>query len=316
MQGKIIKGVAGQYLVDVEHQGTYDCKAKGIFRKDKEKPMVGDVVEITVLDEENKIGSIDKIYERKNELIRPAVSNIDQALIIFAITNPKPNFVLLDRFLINMAKQDVDCVIVFSKEDLDEDGELSEIVKAYSACGCKVLTCSVKQDKGIDDIIDVLRGKTSTVAGPSGVGKSSLINRLQEDVYMEVGEISEKIDRGKHTTRHSQLIHLFDDTYILDTPGFSSLEIFDVEADDLAMWYPEFRPYEEGCRFTQCTHTHEPVCGVKEAFHEGNISKMRYENYLTMYEQLKLGKRSEKRNDSRMEKKSERKFDKKLDKHK
>lgn len=291
MQGKIIKGVAGQYLVHVEGKGLFDCKAKGIFRKENEKPMVGDLVEIDELppekDKEIPVGNIIKILPRKNSLIRPAVSNIDQALVIFAVTNPKPNFILLDRFLIYMARMQVDCSIIFSKEDLDEDSELQNIMKQYEKSGAKVLSCSVKEESGIEAIQKLLEGKTSTVAGPSGVGKSSLINLLQKDVVMEVGEISEKIDRGKHTTRHSQLITLDHNTYILDTPGFSSLELFDVTEENLASYYPEFEEYEGECRFIGCTHLHEPVCGVKAALEAGEISELRYHNYCTIYQQLK-----------------------------
>jgi len=291
MQGKIIKGVAGQYLVYVEQEGLFDCKAKGIFRKENEKPMVGDLVEIDRLPEEGDkdipVGNIVKILPRKNSLIRPAVSNIDQALVIFSITNPKPNYILLDRFLIYMARMQVDCNIIFSKEDLDEEEELQEIMKHYANSGAGVYSCSVKREKGIDEIRKLLKGKTSTVAGPSGVGKSSLINILQKDIVMEVGEISEKIDRGKHTTRHSQLITLDESTFILDTPGFSSLELFDVTEENLASYYPEFEPFEAECRFTCCTHLHEPVCGVKTALEAGKISKLRYSNYCTIYQQLK-----------------------------
>lgn len=291
MQGKIIKGVAGQYLVMVEKEGLFDCKAKGIFRKDNEKPMVGDVVEIEKLPAEGnkkiEVGNIVKILPRKNSLIRPAVSNIDQALVIFSVTNPKPNFILLDRFLIYMASMNVDCNIIFSKEDLDEDEELQNIMKQYEKSGARVFSCSVKNESGIEEIKKLLKGKTSTVAGPSGVGKSSLINILQSDVVMEVGEISEKIDRGKHTTRHSQLIALDDNTYILDTPGFSSLELFDITEENLASFYPEFGEYESGCRFIGCTHLHEPVCGVKEALAAGEIAELRYSNYCTIYQQLK-----------------------------
>lgn len=291
MQGRIIKGVAGQYQVSTTEGELYVCKAKGIFRKEKESPMVGDLVEISILDEKTKEGSIQKIFPRKNKLIRPFVSNIDQALVVFAVSNPKPNFQLLDRFIINMMLQKIECVILFGKEDLGQEDELDKWKEDYAKCGCKVLTCSVKEKKGILEIRNILKGRITTLAGPSGVGKSSLINELQSDVVMEVGTISEKIDRGKHTTRHSQLIPLSEDTFILDTPGFSSLDVFDMSPEKLSDYYPEFEPYLENCKFIGCTHIHEPVCGVKEALEKGEISKLRYENYATLYRQLKEEKK-------------------------
>ena len=286
MQGKIIKGIAGFYYVQTK-TGLYECKAKGSFRNRKLKPMVGDQVEITVLDEEKKKGNMDEILERKNFLIRPAVANVDQTLLIFAAAKPDPNLNLLDRFLIMMEQKNIPVILVFNKIDAAEEEKLEELAGIYEKCGYEVLRVSALQEEGISRIKEVLRGKTSTVAGPSGVGKSSIINLLQSQIQMETGTISEKIERGKHTTRHSELIAIAEDTYIFDTPGFSSLYVTDMEKEELKNFFPEFAPYEEGCKFLGCVHINEPVCGVKQALKEGKIAPSRYENYKLLYEELK-----------------------------
>lgn len=286
MQGKIIKGIAGFYYVHAHNGVVYECKAKGVFRKDKQKPLVGDDVELDILDEEKKLGHIANILPRRNDLIRPAVANVDQALIIFAVTKPEPNFNLLDRFLILMEQKDLPCIICFNKQDLFSDEEKSELSKIYEKAGHKVLFVSALFKQGVEELRTLLEGKTTTVAGPSGVGKSSIINCLQPDVQMETGEISEKIERGKHTTRHSEIIPVNDNTYLVDTPGFSSLLLFDLEKEDLAQYYFEFSEYEPDCKFIGCSHTHEPVCGVKDAWEKGMISAIRYKNYNLLYEEL------------------------------
>ena len=291
MQGKIIRGIAGFYYVHVPEIGVLECKAKGIFRKNKLKPLVGDLAEVSVLDEENQKGNIDEVLERKNELIRPAVANIDQAVVIFAVKKPEPNLNLLDRFLIMMQQKDIPCILVFNKSDLATEEEKQKLWECYKNSGCEILFISAKQDQGVEEVKKLLTGKTSTVAGPSGVGKSSLINRLQSGVNMETGSISEKIERGKHTTRHTEFIPIGEDTFIMDTPGFSSLAVFDMEKEGLEQFYPEFDEYRENCRFNGCSHTHEPGCQVKEAIEEGNISKERYENYKLIYEELKNRKK-------------------------
>ena len=291
MQGKIIKGIAGFYYVHVVEFGVYECKAKGVFRKEKIKPLVGDVVVIDVLDEEEKKGNIVEILERENELIRPAVANIDQALVVFAVTKPKPHFNLLDRFLIMMESKGIPVILCFNKKDIATEEEIQNLKDIYANCGYEIVFTSAHKQENIEMLKELLHDKTTAIAGPSGVGKSSLINLLQENVQMETGSISEKIERGKHTTRHSELIWIEDNTYIMDTPGFSSLYTNEFEKEELKYYFTEFEPYEGTCRFLGCDHIHEPGCSVKEALEEGKIHPVRYENYLEMYKELKEKKR-------------------------
>ena len=286
MKGKIMKGISGFYYVNVVESGIYECKAKGIFRKDKIKPLVGDDVEIEVLSEEKKIGNIIKIFPRHSELVRPAVANVDQALVIFAAREPSPNFSLLDRFLVIMEKQEIPVIICFNKKDLCEKEELKQMKKIYEDCGYQVILTSAMEKKGMEELKTLLRGKTTTVAGPSGVGKSSLTNLLQKDVVMETGEISKKLGRGRHTTRHSQIIAIEENTWIYDTPGFTSFYVENIEKEELRYYFREFAAYEGTCRFQGCTHTHEPGCKVKEARAEGRISQERYSSYLELYREL------------------------------
>lgn len=287
MQGKIVKGISGFYYVHVVGTGIYECKAKGAFRNQKIKPLVGDNVEIAVVDEEKKKGNVEAILPRKNELIRPAVSNIDMALVIFAAAKPDPNFNLLDRFLCMMEYQHVPVTICFNKCDLVTEEQKAELEAIYKPAGYDVIFTSAKAGIHLDGLKELLKGKTTTVAGPSGVGKSSLINQLQDDVYMETGSISEKIERGKHTTRHSEIISLGDGAYIMDTPGFSSMDIPGFEKEDLWTCYPEFAEYEPYCKFQGCSHINEPSCGVKDALAEGKISQVRYDNYVLLYNEMK-----------------------------
>lgn len=286
MQGKIIKGIAGFYYVHVPGRGVYECKARGIFRKDHKKPLVGDNVCMDVLDEQEKLGNISGLLPRKNELIRPAVANVDQALVIFSIIKPQPDFNLLDRFLIMMEQQNIPSIICFNKLDIDKDNRREAYGQIYEGCGYRTITVSAASQTGIEKLRELITGRTTTVAGPSGVGKSSLINCLQSGVVMETGSISQKIERGRHTTRHTQLIAVKQDTYILDTPGFSSLGLFDLEKEELSRFYHEFAPFEGNCRFRGCAHKNEPDCSVKDALEKGLISRQRYENYCKLYEEL------------------------------
>lgn len=291
IHGKIVKGIAGFYYVYGEDTAKkcgriYECKAKGIFRKENKKPLVGDDVRMEILDGDTLTGNIVELLPRKNELIRPAVANIDQALVIFAIVKPEPNFNLLDRFLIMMEQQGLSSIICFNKQDIATREEEEALEKAYGSCGYRVLFVSAKRGDGMEGLKKLLHGKTTAVAGPSGVGKSSIINCLNPEAGMKTGEISKKIDRGKHTTRHSEIIALQEDTYIMDTPGFTSLRLFHMEKEELPKYYPEFAYYEKQCRFSGCAHINEPDCGVKEALEKGKISRIRYENYKVLYREL------------------------------
>lgn len=295
-KGRIVKGIAGFYYIETDDTNIYECKAKGIFRKDNIKPLVGDMVSIDIIDEDKKLGNIIEILPRKNSLIRPPVANVDQAVILFAIVKPDPNYNLLDRFLIMMRQQNLPVIICFNKQDIASKEEQQELYDAYEKCGYKVLFISVKEEKGLDELKELLKGKTTTLAGPSGVGKSSLLNKLVPDAQMQIGELSRKIERGKNTTRHSELFYVNElskgntQTFIMDTPGFTSLGMFDVTTDSLMNYYPEFEDYEPECRFGGCSHIAEPDCGVKRAVEGGKIAKVRYDNYKILYEELKNAK--------------------------
>ena len=291
MTGKIIKGIAGFYYVNDGENRVYQCRAKGIFRNRKIKPLVGDNVEFSILDEEAGEGNIDEILPRKNALVRPAAANVDQALVLFALTQPSPNLNLLDRFLVMMAMEKIPVVICFNKADLGDGAMKEEYKKIYEGAGYEVHFISARTDLGMDQVRELLRGRTTVLAGPSGVGKSSLTNRIQPEASMETGGISRKIERGKHTTRHSELFFVEKDTYMMDTPGFSSMYTPEIEASELKEFFPEFAEFEDECRFLGCVHIGERVCGVKEAVKEGKISLSRYENYRLIYEELKQKRR-------------------------
>lgn len=290
MQGKIIKGIAGFYYVYAENS-IYECKAKGSFRNQKIKPLVGDNVIVSVLDDEKMIGNIDRILPRASELIRPAVANIDQALVVFAAAAPEPNFNLLDRFLIMLEKQKVPAIICFNKIDLVDDARFQAYSAVYEKSGYPVISASTYELHGMDTIYSVLKGKTTTLAGPSGVGKSSIMNILNPDANMDTGVISRKIERGKHTTRHSEIIPVGEDTYLMDTPGFSSVYFYDTEPEELKKYYKEFEVYEPYCRFGGCNHIGERECGIKQAVEDGKISSSRYENYKLFFEELREKRR-------------------------
>lgn len=309
LKGKIIKGVGGFYYVNVEADESkediiYECRAKGIFRKNKEKPLPGDDVELKPLSEMlpdgYPEGSIIKILERKNSIIRPQVANIDQAMVVFACVYPEPNLNLLDRFLINMERQSIPTVIVFNKNDLVGADKLKELIDTYKNSGYKVLTINTIGDltnsleSGIEEtreiLLNELRGKTTVLAGPSGVGKSSVMKLLSPQSEVETGTLSEKIGRGKNTTRHTELFYLEKETYLLDTPGFSTIYIQGMQPEELRDYYNEFSEYSSECKFNTCRHVSEPGCAVKRAVEEGKINRTRYENYLQLFSELKSGK--------------------------
>ncbi len=291
MTGKIIKGIAGFYYVHDQQKKVYACKAKGVFRKRGIRPLVGDDVEFTILDEEAGEGNIDEILPRKNQLLRPASANVDQALVVFAITQPEPNLNLLDRFLVMMEMQEIPVAICFNKMDLGKEKDQLFYEEIYKDSGCQVYFTSTRDGQGVEQVRERLRGRTTILAGPSGVGKSSLTNLLHPEADMETGMVSRKIQRGKHTTRHAELFCVEEETYLMDTPGFSSLCVEGFEAAELKDYFPEFYRYKEECRFGEdCVHVGEPVCGVKAAVREHKISQSRYDNYVLLYQEQK-GKR-------------------------
>lgn len=285
IKGKIIKGVAGVYTVNTE-DNVYSCKAKGVFRKEGIKPVIGDNVLIDVISEDELEGSIARILDRSNLLIRPSVSNIDQALIVAALKSPDPNFLMLDKLILHFKQQGVPIILCFNKEDIVSKDFAAEYASVYADSNVTTIVTSADKNQGIEELKKLLLGKTTCIAGPSGVGKSTIINALQDNVFMATGDISNKLKRGKHTTRHSEIIPICNDTYIIDTPGFTSIDVFDISHNELSDYYDEFKPYEE-CHFVPCSHIHEPKCGVREALGEGKISNIRYDNYCHIFEELK-----------------------------
>lgn len=286
-----MKGIAGFYYVHDGVSKVYECRARGIFRNRKMKPLVGDDVEFTILDEKERTGNIVDIQDRKNQLIRPAVANIDQALVVFAVADPDPNLNLLDRFLLTMEMQKIPAVVCFNKKDLGTEEKMAALCTVYEAAGYPVYFTDARSGEGLLEIRDSLRGKTTVLAGPSGVGKSSLTNMIQPEAEMETGAISEKIRRGRHTTRHSELFFVEQDTFMMDTPGFSSIYVEEGKPEELSFCFPEFEPFVSECRFPGCVHMGERECGIKAAVKEGKIAKSRYENYRLIYEELKSKRR-------------------------
>lgn len=285
LKGKIIKGLSGFYYVDTEN-GLYECKARGIFRKQKITPLVGDNVEISIVDEENKKGVVETIEERETELVRPPIANVDKALIVFAVKDPKPNLSLLDRFIVHAERENLEIVIIFTKMDLD-DGSLDELVEIYEKAGYKVIPVSSEKHINIDKVKEELKGNTVVFAGPSGVGKSSLLNQIDESFQLKTGTVSEKIGRGRHTTRHAELLKLECGGIVADTPGFSSLELDGIDEMELKEYFIEFDKYDE-CKFgSKCVHENEPSCDVKEAVENGEISRQRYESYLQLLNEIR-----------------------------
>ena len=282
--GRIIRGVGGFYYVHTG-DGVYECRARGIFRKMGQKPLVGDKVHIEVLDENAKTGNLTEILPRSCELIRPAVANIDEALVVFAGAKPAPDMNLMDRFLVMMESKSIPVAIVINKCDITDEDELAEIVNTYRDI-YPVIPISVRENEGIDKIRNLIRHKFTVFAGPSGVGKSSLTNLLVPEASMETGELSRKIDRGKQTTRHTELFYAGDGAYICDTPGFGSVDLFIDDENDLKNYFPEFGKYSGNCRFRGCAHMGEKDCGVKEAVSEGKIAESRYRDYAIFYKEL------------------------------
>lgn len=291
VQGTIIKGIAGFYYVE-SGKTIYECKARGKFRQKQMVPVIGDEVMISLKEEENSTdrfleGTIEEILPRKNSLIRPPVANVDQAMVVFSVSYPQIHLDLLDRFLINIEKEHIRPYIVLNKIDESSPETYEYIVERYTKVGYDVICLSAKQEINTERLMPLLKDKTTVFAGPSGVGKSTLLNTIETSFKLETGAVSDKIKRGKHTTRHVELMPLTIGGFVLDTPGFTSLQLDGVVAEDLKYYFIEFEAYEGMCKFSGCTHTHEPGCKVKEALEDGDIIKERYETYTTYYNQLK-----------------------------
>lgn len=287
-EGVIVKGIGGFYYVDTG-KAIYECRARGKFRIQNITPLIGDHVEIDG-DENSLKGYIINIMKRKNQLIRPTVANIDQAIIVFAAKRPDINMSLMQKFLVYAEYKRLDIVVCINKVDLDEEEEYLKVVEMLEAIPYKVIRTSVKAELGIEQLGELLKNKTSVFAGPSGAGKSSLLNRIQPGLELKTGDLSKKIDRGTHTTRHAELIKIQNGGMVADTPGFTSLDISELELPKLEACFPEFERYRD-CYFPNCVHDREPGCGIKEAVGEGKISSIRYDFYISLLNELKEGRR-------------------------
>ncbi|WP_058485319.1 ribosome small subunit-dependent GTPase A [Defluviitalea phaphyphila] len=288
VKGIITKGIAGFYYVKVEDK-VFECKARGKFRNSNITPVVGDIVKI-IPEESNLTGSIVEILPRKNILTRPSVANVDQAIIVFAAKNPDPNLQLLDRFLVLVEEQNLEICICINKIDIDKEKTYQEIKNTYEKIGYKVILTSAILNIGIDKLKNELFNKVTTFAGPSGVGKSSLLNAIDSSLSLKTGEISKKVKRGKHTTRHVELLNLKEESFVLDTPGFSMLSLEHINPKELKNLFKEFLPYNDLCRFSQCSHIHEPDCIIKQKVEEGVIDAGRYKRYQMFYKELETSK--------------------------
>lgn len=289
LKGIIIKGVGGFYYVKTS-EGIIESRARGLFRDENITPLVGDKVNIRI-SEEDKTGYIDEIYPRTTQLLRPPVANVSQAVIVMSIKNPDINTWLLDKFLLMAEYEKLNVIICFNKSDLSEEKTLS-LSEVYKAAGYKVIISSVVESIGIEELRNSLDDNITVFAGPSGAGKSSLLNAINPILKLETGDISNKSKRGKHTTRHVELINLKEDSYVLDTPGFSSLHLDFIEDEvELREYFREIDKIGKECRFISCLHDQEPDCAVKRNVETGNINKDRYDNYLLLLKEIKSNRR-------------------------
>ena len=282
MDGKIIKGIGGFYYIKTE-EGLIECKARGKFRHKDIKPMVGDNVTIKI---ENGKGVIEEIHKRTSELVRPTVANVSLAFIVFAVKNPDINFDLLNKFLVLCEYNNIEVMVCLNKIDLVSEEEREEIKKRINDIGYEVLFINAKQGIGLERLKEKIEGNVTVFCGPSGAGKSTLINKLADKEHMETGKVSEKLGRGKHTTRHSDLIEVANG-YIVDTPGFSTLEIKDLmDKNSLKYCFPEFSEYNDNCKYRGCLHYKEPKCALKDAVEEGKVNRYRYDFYIKSLEEI------------------------------
>ncbi|MCI5893380.1 MAG: ribosome small subunit-dependent GTPase A [Clostridiales bacterium] len=282
INGRIIKGIGGFYYIDTA-DGIFECRARGRFRKEGVTPLVGDVVTCRI-DLPSKTGMITEIHPRKNQLIRPPVANVTQIAIVFSAVNPKPNLRVVDKLITSAVYADINPLICINKADLTD---VSEFYDIYDKSGFDTIVVSAKESFNIDVLKSKLVGETTVFAGISGVGKSSLLNRIVKEADLETGEVSSKIERGRHTTRHSELMQTDDGNgYIIDTPGFSSFSVSDIDESELYTLFPDFAPYVDNCKFPDCRHTVEQGCAVIEAVNSGELSKSRHDSYLEQYSEV------------------------------
>ncbi|MBP1924870.1 ribosome biogenesis GTPase [Sedimentibacter acidaminivorans] len=286
IEGIIIRGVGGNYYVDIGNE-VIECRARGLFRLKNIKPLVGDKVLIRLTTENEKSGYIEEIGERINEIKRPSVANVEQLLIFFAVSNPEPSFLLLDKLLIAAEINNLKPIICFNKSDLCSEEKKRKLVDMYVNTGYRVIFTSIKDIESIENLKDVLKNKLSVFSGPSGVGKSSMMNAVQPNFELKTGDISEKLKRGKHTTRHAEIYKLNFGGFVVDTPGFSSFELGSIDEFELSDYYPEIKKFSVGCRFDDCLHYKEPDCVIKDAVANGLISEIRYSNYTKLLEDIK-----------------------------
>lgn len=279
MEGRIIKGIAGFYYVQTQ-EGVLECKARGIFRKNKITPMVGDWVTVISSPDGNVI---DEIHERSSELVRPFVANVSQAFVVFALKDPLINWDLLNKFLVSLERNHIHPLLIFNKKDLSSPKEQEEIKKKFLGTSYQIYFIEAREKEDMDLLLDLLKDEITVLCGPSGAGKSTLLNQLAGIEKMETGVVSKKNSRGKHTTRHSELIEV-NEAFLVDTPGFSNMD-FTMEARELKECFPEFQPFEGQCRFQGCNHDKEPGCKIKEEVGT-NISKDRYDFYVKYYNEL------------------------------
>lgn len=282
MKGIIVKGIAGFYYVKSDEK-VYQCKARGIFKKDGIIPYVGDEVMIGKIDEEEAV--INEILPRKNSFIRPPIANVDCFVIVAAAARPDPNPDIIDKFLVMAEKNHTDIIICINKIDLVSYEKRKEIEEIYEDIYPLVSVCG-KTGQGIEKLAALLKDQKCALAGPSGAGKSTLLNRLQSHCTVETGDISEKTKRGKHTTRHVELFETDFGAMLFDTPGFTSFDILDAEEDELHFLYPEMSAFIGGCKYDDCRHIKEPDCCIREAVQEGKIHESRYQSYVNQYKEI------------------------------
>lgn len=289
MIGLIKKGIGGFYYVETE-KGLIEAKGRGIFKKDGVTLMVGDNVRLSIIDEEKKRGVIEEILPRKNQFIRPPIANVEVFAVVFAPQKPKPNFALIDKFLIMAEMKGAEAIICINKCDLAEEEEIAAIKAIYEPV-YRALALSAKTGEGVPELEKLLSGKRAALAGASGVGKSTILNRMVPHANMETGAVSEKTKRGRHTTRHAEIFDAECGAKIFDTPGFTSFEIMEAQEDALWRYYPEFEPYAGSCRYDNCRHLREPDCAVRKAVSQGKLHPMRYDSYVSNMEEIKKRKK-------------------------